>query len=344
MLKRFDCDLAAARSRSRARPSAASAAALLCAALAAPAVAGSGPVLTIQSFSRHSDVQSIVFACGQSVNPGQLQLNSSNFAAPGGSLIRESELDLTNCFTFARSHAHEYVDTSLPSQGSHMEAFITLSSGCAPDTVCPITGELRIGPPQPGLAEAEFIVSTHNNASVTFTLNEPANLSIRIAYRLHTGIVGDFQSANSFTQLNMGLSNPFPNFIDTFTEVAGVNQQEGLDNNERIHVIVLPASAASTFTLGLGGILQSSGVMDPSVSELSVESSIACSVTIRAIALSDPLPGDLNGDTYVNGADLGGLLADWGKCAGPCASDLDGDGSVNGADLGTLLSNWYSPD
>jgi len=307
-------------------------------------VAGSGPVLTIQSFNRHSDLQSIAVACGQVENPGQMQLNSSNFAAPGGSLIHESELDLTNCLTFARAHAHEFVDTSLPSQGSHMEAFITLMSGCAPDTVCPITGELRIGPQMPGLAEAEFTVSTHNSASVTFTLNEPANLSIRIAYRLHTGIVGDFQSANTFTQLNMGLSNPFPNFIDTFTEVAGVNQQEGLDNNERIHVIVLPASAAGTFTLGLGGILQSSAVLHPTVSEVSVESSIACSVTIRAIALSDPLPGDLNGDTYVNGADLGGMLADWGKCAGPCQSDLDGDGSVNGADLGTLLSNWYSPD
>lgn len=61
---------------------------------------------------------------------------------------------------------------------------------------------------------------------------------------------------------------------------------------------------------------------------------------IRAVALSDPLDGDLNGDTYVNGADLGDLLSNWGKCGGQCAADLSNDGHVNGADVGALLSNW----
>lgn len=49
------------------------------------------------------------------------------------------------------------------------------------------------------------------------------------------------------------------------------------------------------------------------------------------------VPGDLNGDGTVNGADLGILLAQWG---GAGSGDLDGDGSVNGADLGIMLSNW----
>ena len=49
------------------------------------------------------------------------------------------------------------------------------------------------------------------------------------------------------------------------------------------------------------------------------------------------VPGDLNGDGVVNGADLGLLLAQWG---GPGSADFSGDGVVNGGDLGLLLSYW----
>ena len=49
------------------------------------------------------------------------------------------------------------------------------------------------------------------------------------------------------------------------------------------------------------------------------------------------IPGDLNGDGSVDGADLGLLLSNWG---GTGLGDLNGDGVVNGADLGILLSNW----
>lgn len=52
---------------------------------------------------------------------------------------------------------------------------------------------------------------------------------------------------------------------------------------------------------------------------------------------SQGVPGDLNGDGAVNGADLGALLGAWGT-AGP--ADLNGNGSVEGADLGILLGNW----
>jgi hypothetical protein len=58
--------------------------------------------------------------------------------------------------------------------------------------------------------------------------------------------------------------------------------------------------------------------------------------------------GDLNGDTVVNGLDLGILLINWSippgapGCGGAksCPSDLNGDGQVNGLDLGILLGNW----
>ena len=50
------------------------------------------------------------------------------------------------------------------------------------------------------------------------------------------------------------------------------------------------------------------------------------------------LPGDLDGNGSVDGADLGLLLSAWGVSGGP--ADLDGNGVVDGADLGLLLANW----
>ena len=53
--------------------------------------------------------------------------------------------------------------------------------------------------------------------------------------------------------------------------------------------------------------------------------------------------GDINGDGFVNGADLGLLLGSWGNCtAAPCVGDLNCDGIANGADLGILLGQWGS--
>ena len=47
-------------------------------------------------------------------------------------------------------------------------------------------------------------------------------------------------------------------------------------------------------------------------------------------------PGDYNGDTYRDGADLATLLSAWGT---PDA-DITGDGLTDGSDLTTLLSGW----
>jgi predicted outer membrane repeat protein len=52
--------------------------------------------------------------------------------------------------------------------------------------------------------------------------------------------------------------------------------------------------------------------------------------------------GDLTGDGFVTGADLGLLLGAWGPCPpeGDCPADITGDGVVSGADLGLLLGAW----
>jgi len=55
---------------------------------------------------------------------------------------------------------------------------------------------------------------------------------------------------------------------------------------------------------------------------------------------TEPLiPGDLNGDGFVNGADLAQLLGSWGPCSG-CGADITGNGVVDGNDLALLLGNW----
>jgi hypothetical protein len=53
----------------------------------------------------------------------------------------------------------------------------------------------------------------------------------------------------------------------------------------------------------------------------------------------EAVPGDLDGNGVVNGADLTLLLNAWGTCSG-CPADLNGDGSVGAADLAILLNAW----
>jgi len=55
--------------------------------------------------------------------------------------------------------------------------------------------------------------------------------------------------------------------------------------------------------------------------------------------LSCGVPGDVNGDGLVNGADLAMILGSWGACPG-CPADVTGDGVVNGADIAIVLGNW----
>jgi hypothetical protein len=50
--------------------------------------------------------------------------------------------------------------------------------------------------------------------------------------------------------------------------------------------------------------------------------------------------GDLFVDGWVNGADLGAMLSQWGPASSSTVSDLDRNGVVDGADLGYLLSVW----
>ncbi|MSR40388.1 MAG: hypothetical protein EXS10_00580 [Phycisphaerales bacterium] len=53
----------------------------------------------------------------------------------------------------------------------------------------------------------------------------------------------------------------------------------------------------------------------------------------------NPCPADLNGDTFVDAADLASLLNAWDS-NGAAGGDLNGDGIVDAADLAMLLNAW----
>jgi len=52
---------------------------------------------------------------------------------------------------------------------------------------------------------------------------------------------------------------------------------------------------------------------------------------------ANTIPGDLDGDGLVNGADLASLLNGWGTTG---STDIDGSGNTDAADLAILLNNW----
>ncbi len=59
------------------------------------------------------------------------------------------------------------------------------------------------------------------------------------------------------------------------------------------------------------------------------------------VIVKDPTlcPADLDGNCWVNTADLSILISQWGECEG-CLADLNGNGWVNTADLSILISQW----
>lgn len=91
----------------------------------------------------------------------------------------------------------------------------------------------------------------------------------------------------------------------------------------------LPTLNGETANLILNGTI--TGANGSSESDLSI--------VADGVEKSGPsVPGDLDGNGVVDGADLAILLTDWGQSGVP--ADLNGDGVVDGGDLAVLLSNW----
>ena len=66
----------------------------------------------------------------------------------------------------------------------------------------------------------------------------------------------------------------------------------------------------------------------------------ACVMTACASCPAPPCPADLDGNGFVDAADLGSLLAAWGPCGKSCPADINGDGVVSAVDIATMLDAW----
>ena len=66
----------------------------------------------------------------------------------------------------------------------------------------------------------------------------------------------------------------------------------------------------------------------------------ACVMTACASCPAPPCPADLDGNGFVDAADLGSLLAAWGACGKSCPADINGDGVVSAADIAAVLDAW----
>ena len=89
--------------------------------------------------------------------------------------------------------------------------------------------------------------------------------------------------------------------------------------------VTLPASLADGSVITATATQEATG----NTSEFS-----ACVSVVEAPGL----PGDIDGNGTIDGADLGMLLGAWGT--NNAAADLNGDGVVDGADLGMMLGAW----
>jgi len=125
-------------------------------------------------------------------------------------------------------------------------------------------------------------------------------------------------------------------FVDLFTyEVPQINWSSGNLNPASVfEPISLPAAANDLPTVWV----RLTATVDGSAGPGSNRVDDVFFIGVEIDGSGTPCVGDLNGDGFVNGADLGILLEAWGS-SDP-AADLNGDGIVNGADLGILLEVW----
>lgn len=91
--------------------------------------------------------------------------------------------------------------------------------------------------------------------------------------------------------------------------------------------------------LALPTVIPTGGTANLLISGAVTEVSTATDLTATIVGTgtAPAVPGDLDGDSIVNGNDAALLLNNWG---GTGVGDIDGDGSVGGGDLTILLSNW----
>ncbi|MCA9285990.1 MAG: hypothetical protein KDA22_12275 [Phycisphaerales bacterium] len=160
-------------------------------------------------------------------------------------------------------------------------------------------------------------------------------------------VAGNYtQTGNGTFEVELGGSTPG---IDFDTLAVGGNAALGGTISIRLLGDFMPAIGQSFVVLTAGSVSGLMGCLDADELAAGYFRVVYGDTTVTLVVATDPLVlGDLNQDGFVNGADLGLLLASWSQfpgepgCGGDlcCPADLNGDGFVDGSDLGLLLGNW----
>jgi len=131
--------------------------------------------------------------------------------------------------------------------------------------------------------------------------------------------------------LFQGLNPPLP--CNGALDLADTGVQSGIFAGSLVvqdGVIMLTASINSSGPLD---------PMNPSAGTYSISGTIRGSAPVPV----PDCPGDANGDSRIDAADLSVLLSNFGQsAAGPAFGDFNGDGICNGADLSVLLGTFGS--
>jgi hypothetical protein len=186
----------------------------------------------------------------------------------------------------------------------------------AAGTKCFVTGNGTFGG---GVGEADIDGGTTTLTTPIF--NAPSTGSYVSYWRWYSNNQG---SAANEDNMPVMISN---NGGATWVQLELVNENAGAWVNKtfRIADFVPPTSQMRlrfiARDLGAGSVVEA-GIDDLKVTTFECDS---------------PVAGDFNGDSIVDGADLGILLGNWGQ---PGITDMNGDGNTDGADLGALLGAW----
>ena len=137
------------------------------------------------------------------------------------------------------------------------------------------------------------------------------------------------------------------NFIDVaFNVHEGTGGGIGLRSDGSVVRWPGPNVAAGTYARAIttGFMLVDSDCNGDGIGDLlQIEQGMVSDLNANRVPDTCECLGDLYLDGFVNGADLGALLAYWGPVTGTPASlaaDINRDGTVNGSDLGILLASW----
>jgi hypothetical protein len=191
------------------------------------------------------------------------------------------------------------------------------------------TAAAAISGPSVALAAWEYEVISSTTFERHWRLDVPATADVRIALTWNRNPASSqFTGSAPILQNNdLKLQRIVNGQLVPLTGDAGVGvfgsgnvvSQSAVDNVEHLSIDDLDAGS---YLISVNRV---------STTGFASVAALAWIVDVTAV------PGDLNGDGSVDGADLGLLLSNWG---GSGIGDLTGDGLVDGADLGLLLSAW----